>query len=220
VYSLIILLVLALVLSLSISFFFFIIVLLYMVLNLAYSSFLKKKTILDILAIASGFILRVYGGAIVINTHINAWLLLCVVSFSLFLAIGKRRSEKTLLMSMGSKHREVLSHYPENLLTVYTSMFANTTWLTYALFTFQYPSFIRHGSVLTLMSELPKAFVNQKLLMLTIPLVIYGVMRYLQLIYDEDKGGSPEEVLLTDKPLFGTVIAWGILTVVILYGIG
>lgn len=207
-------------LALQISFFFFFLSFLYVLLHFAYTLWLKHIPILDVMAIASGFILRVYAGAVAIDAHINVWLLLCVVSFSLFLAIGKRRSEKTLLRSKSLKaQRQVLSHYPENLLGIYTSMFANTTWLTYALFTFQQQVFITQGNVLTLMADLPRAFVNQKLLMLTIPLVIYGVMRYLQLIYDQDKGESPEEVLLNDWPLILTVGIWVILLIIIIYGI-
>jgi decaprenyl-phosphate phosphoribosyltransferase len=206
--------------SIGISFFFFLLCLTYFLLHFAYSLWLKHITILDVMAIASGFILRVYAGAVAIDAHINVWLLLCIISFSLFLAIGKRRSEKTLLKAKERQsHREVLSHYPENLLTIYTAIFATTTWLTYALFSFQHPAFIKTGPVLTLMSDLPRTFINQKLLMLTVPLVIYGVMRYLQLIYDQDKGESPEEVLLSDKPLLTTVFLWAVLLVFLLYGI-
>ncbi|MGI5828156.1 MAG: UbiA prenyltransferase family protein [Patescibacteria group bacterium] len=204
----------------GLSFFFFMLSFIYILLHFAYSLWLKHITILDVMAIASGFILRVYAGAVVIDAHINVWLLLCIVSFSLFLAVGKRRSERTLLKAKEHQnYRQVLTHYPESLLTIYTAMFATTTWLTYALFSFQHPAFIKTGPVLSLMSDLPRAFVNQKLLMLTVPLVIYGVMRYLQLIYDQDKGESPEEVLLSDKPLLGAVFLWGTLLVFILYGI-
>lgn len=208
-------------LSTKISFFFFFLSLLYTGLHFAYSIWIKHINILDVMAIASGFIIRVYAGAVAIDAHINVWLLLCIVSFSLFLAVGKRRSESTLLQSkiIGS-HKQVLSHYPENLLNIYTSMFANTTWLTYALFTFQQPTFIRMGHILNIMSDLPRAFVNQKLLMLTVPFVIYGVMRYLQLIYDQNKGESPEKILLTDKPLLITVGVWAFLLIFIIYGIG
>lgn len=202
----------------NISFFFFLIELVYLILQFAYTLWLKKQPILDVMTIATGFILRVYAGAIVINSHINVWLLLCVISFALFLAIGKRRSERTLLgRKVRQLHRESLVHYPEKLLDAYTTMFANTTWLTYALFSFQQPSNITHGPVLSLFSVVPRALVNEKLLMLTVPIVIYGVMRYLQLIYDQDKGESPAEVLLADRPLILVVFIWGLLVVMILY---
>jgi len=218
-FTAILLAVISLTLASRLSFFFFILCLSYAILHFAYSLWLKMFAIIDVLTIASGFVIRVYAGAVAVNAHINVWLLLCVVSFSLFLAIGKRRSEKTLLAGKGLEHREVLSHYPDKLLDIYTSMFANTTWLTYALFAFQQPTFIRQGSVLTLMSSLPKAFVNQKLLMVTVPIVIYGVMRYLQLIYDQDKGESPAEVLLSDKSLLTAISVWFVLVVLVMYGI-
>lgn len=205
----------------SISFFFFALNLAYIIIHFTYSIKLKHVAIVDVMTIALGFIIRVYAGAVVINAHINAWLLLCVISFSLFLAIGKRRSEQTLLDSTKNINakRKVLSHYPDLLLNTYTAMFATTTWFTYALFTFQQPIYVTHGKFLTLMSDLPRAFINQKLLMLTIPFVIYGVMRYLQLIYEQDKGESPAEVLLTDKPLIATIFFWGLITVFLIYGI-
>lgn len=219
-FSAILLTTISLYLAYKVSFFFFVLSLLYAVLHFAYSVWLKIYSIIDVLVIATGFVIRVYAGAVAINAHINVWLLLCVISFSLFLAIGKRRSEKTLLKGLSNKnHREVLSHYPDQLLDIYTSMFANTTWLTYALFAFQQPTFISQGPFLTLMSELPRAFVNQKLLMVTVPIVIYGVMRYLQLIYDQDKGESPADVLLSDKPLLSAIGIWGILLVIVEYGI-
>ncbi|NMB57482.1 UbiA prenyltransferase family protein [Candidatus Beckwithbacteria bacterium] len=218
IFAFISLILIVLFLSFSISFFFFFLVLVYLILQIAYTFWLKRINILDVMTIASGFILRVYVGAVAINSHINSWLLLCIISFALFLAIGKRRSEKTILEShLESKPREVLSHYPDNLLNIYTAMFATTTWLSYALFTFQQTIYIERGQVLTFMSFLPKTFINQKLLMFTIPLVIYGVMRYLQLIYDRNQGESPEKVLLADKPLLSTVFLWGLFTIAILY---
>jgi len=206
-------------LSWWLSFFLFITLLAYLTLQILYTSWLKHKPIIDILTIASGFILRVYGGALIIGAHINAWLLLCIISFALFLAIGKRRSELTLLQGQ-SESRKVLGRYPEKLLDIYTSMFANTTWVTYALFAFQFPSFSFSGRVLTLLAYLPKTFRSEKWLMATIPLVIYGVMRYLHLIYEKNKGESPERVLLSDKPMLITVLLWGLMVVGILYGLG
>jgi len=219
-FSAILIIFISLGLAVKISFFFFFLNLLYIILHFAYSLKLKHVSIIDVITIASGFILRVYAGAVAVNGHINAWLLLCIISFSLFLAIGKRRSEKTLMEAQSIEAaRKVLSHYPENLLGIYTAMFATATWLTYALFTFQQPIFITHGQFLSFMADLPKTFINQKLLMLTVPFVIYGVMRYLQLIYDQQKGESPEEVVLTDKPLMAAIGTWALLLIVIIYGV-
>ena len=152
----------------------------------------------------------------IIGAHINVWLLLCIISFALFLAIGKRRSELTLLQGQSSS-RKVLGRYPEKLLDVYTAMFANTTWVTYALFTFMFPSFSFSGKVLTLLADLPRTFRSEKWLMLTIPVVIYGVMRYLHLVYEKNEGESPEKILTADRPMMITVFVWGLMVVGILY---
>jgi len=201
------------------SFFLFITLLAYLTLQILYTSWLKHKPIIDILTIALGFILRVYGGALIIGAHINAWLLLCIISFALFLAIGKRRSELTLLQGQ-SESRKVLGRYPEKLLDIYTSMFANTTWVTYALFAFLFPPFTFKGRALTMLSILPKTLYSEKWLMMTIPVVIYGVMRYLHLIYEKNQGESPERVLTGDKPMLITVSLWMFMVIGILYGLG
>lgn len=201
------------------SYFLFFTMILYLLLQIIYTNYLKHRPIIDVMAIALGFILRVYGGAFIIGAHINVWLLLCIISFALFLAIGKRRSELTLLQGK-METRKVLGRYPEKLLDLYTVMFANTTWLTYALFTFMFPAFEFKGRLLTWLSYLPHTFRSEKWLMLTIPVVIYGVMRYLQLIYEKNEGESPEKILVSDQPMLITVILWGVLVVGILYGLG
>ncbi|MEA3354896.1 MAG: UbiA prenyltransferase family protein [Patescibacteria group bacterium] len=200
------------------SFFLFLAMLAYLILQVIYTNFLKHKPIFDVMIISLGFILRVYAGAMIIGAHINVWLLLCIISFSLFLAIGKRRSELTLLQGKTGS-RKVLGRYPEKLLDIYTSMFANTTWLTYALFTFMFPSFSFSGRALTLLADLPRTFRSEKWLMITVPLVIYGVMRYLHLIYEQNEGESPAKVLTGDKPMLITVLIWGLMVVGILYGL-
>ena len=203
----------------GLSFFLFLGMIGYLLLQFLYTFFLKKQPIIDVITIAFGFIIRVYSGAALIGAHLNVWLLLCIISFSLFLAIGKRRSELTLLQGENAS-RAVLGRYPEKLLDVYTAMFANTTWLTYALFTFMFPAFVFSGKALTLLSILPSTFHSEKWLMVTIPLVIYGVMRYLHLIYEKNQGESPAEVLTADRPMIITVGLWGLMVVGILYGLG
>ena len=208
----------SLVLGGMLSYFLFFTMILYLLLQVIYTNYLKTQPIIDVMAIALGFILRVYGGAFIIGAHINVWLLLCIISFALFLAIGKRRSELTLLQGK-METRKVLGRYPEKLLDLYTVMFANTTWLTYALFTFMFPAFEFKGRLLTWLSYLPNTFRSEKWLMVTIPIVIYGVMRYLQLIYEKNEGESPEKILTSDKPMMVTVSLWGLLVVGILYGL-
>jgi 4-hydroxybenzoate polyprenyltransferase len=210
---------LSLALGWSLSYFLFLTMVAYLILQFVYTTWLKHRPIVDVMAIALGFLMRVYGGAFIIGAHINVWLLLCIISFSLFLAVGKRRSELTLLQGkLGT--RKVLGRYPEKLLDLYTVMFANTTWLTYALFTFMLPAFSFKGRALTWLSYLPNTFRSEKWLMLTIPVVIYGVMRYLQLIYEKNQGESPEKILTADKPMLITVSLWGLMVIGILYGLG
>jgi 4-hydroxybenzoate polyprenyltransferase len=203
----------------SLSFFLFLTLVAYLILQIVYTCWLKNTPIMDVMVIALGFIIRVYSGAFIIGAHINVWLLLCIISFALFLAIGKRRSELTLIQGK-IETRKVLGRYPEKLLDLYTVMFANTTWLTYALFTFMFPVFSFKGKALTLLSYLPRTFRSEKWLMVTIPIVIYGVMRYLQLIYEKNQGESPEKILTADKPMLITVSLWMLMVVGILYGLG
>lgn len=208
-------------LSISLSLFFKILVVIYLALQLFYAKKLKHLPILDVISIATGFLIRVYAGAVVVNLHMSVWFLLTVVSASLFLAVGKRQSERTLLSKEKlGETRATLGKYSQRLLDQYTGMFANATWLTYALFAFQNqmtnnePAFERFAPLYTI---LPRTLQSQKLLMLTLPLVIFGVMRYLALVYEENKGESPELVLMRDKTLLTTVFVFGILVMVLIY---
>jgi decaprenyl-phosphate phosphoribosyltransferase len=202
--------------SLTFSSFFLVLAVMYAVLHILYSIKLKHIPILDVMAIAAGFVIRVYAGAVVVNLHMSVWFLLTVVSASLFLAVGKRQSERTL-MEGRSESRKILEHYSQRLLDIYTGMFANTTWLTYALYAFQQDDFVPQGTLLRVFTALPKTFITQKWLMITVPVVIFGVMRYLQLVYEKNHGESPDKVLLEDKPLLGAVVLWAILVIGILY---
>jgi len=194
-------------------------------LQLSYTFFLKNVILLDILAIAGTFILRVFAGEIATGYHINIWLFLTVISLSLFLAIGKRRSELTLLSgwsgSIPVKTRETLSRYSEKMLDVYISMFANSSWITYALYTFlQRPPVIRQPLVKFLNQYQLDILQERKLMTLTIPIAIYGIMRYLQLVYEKNEGESPEKVLFSDPPLMITCLLMTIMLFTIIYLIG
>lgn len=214
----------ALFLSFWLPLFFKLLIMAYLALQFAYSKYLKHVPIADVVSIASGFLIRVYAGAVVVNLHMSVWFLMTVISASLFLAVGKRQSERTLLSSTESADigstRKALKRYSQRLLDQYTGMFATATWLTYALFTFQDQNISFKSSFLSLYSFLPRTLHSEKLLMLTLPLVILGVMRYLQLIYEQNQGESPDRVLLGDKPLLTIVIAFGLLSFTILYVIG
>lgn len=203
---------------------FLILGVIYLTIQFFYSTVLKPIAVVDILAIALGYILRVYAGELAGGVHISVWLLLTTISLSLFLAIGKRRSELTLVSQSKSINiadvRKTLSHYSERLLDVYASIFATSTFVSYTLFTFlENPRGFNLGLSIFLPDFLP-AFFQRKWLMITIVPVVYGLMRYLQDIYEKHEGESPERVLTSDKPLLITVLTWIVLVIAIIYLIG
>lgn len=212
----------ALFISTMISGFFTFAIFTYAALQIFYSLFLRSLILLDVMAIASGFLLRVYAGAVLIDAHVTVWFILTVASLALFLAIGKRRSERTLLLGLENKDlatRRILLHYPETLLDGLTIMFATATWFSYTMFTFLQPPPSAGPQVLVLFGDyLPRTFLASKWLMLTVPFVIYGVMRYLYVIYEKKEGESPERVLLSDIPLLTSVLLWGIFVMIVIYG--
>lgn len=213
------------VLSTVINTTFFLFIIVYILLQIFYSSFLKTITVIDILAIAAGYILRVMGGEIASGFHISVWLLLTTISISLFLAIGKRRSELTLISSNKEANiaatRKTLSHYSERLLDVYASIFATSTFISYTLFTFlENPRGIHLSIGSIFLPDFLPGFFQRKWLMLTIIPVVYGLMRYLQDIYEKHEGESPEKVLFSDKPLLVTVTIWALLVIIIIYFVG
>lgn len=196
----------------------------YIILQILYSSIFKSVAIFDILFIATGYILRVLAGEVISGYHISVWLLLTTISISLFLAVGKRRSELTLLKEYnGAKVEEVrrsLSHYSDRLLDSFASMFVTSTFVFYSMFTFiENPSGIKINLDLLLPDFLPY-YLQRKWLMITIFPVIYGLMRYLQDIYERNEGESPDRVILSDKPLLASVLIWTLLVVFIIYFIG
>lgn len=200
---------------------FFSITVIYIILVLSYTLLLKHIAVIDILTIALAYFLRVYAGEAATGYHLSIWLSLAVFSLSLFLAIGKRRSELTLLQNYAhfqpKDTRATLGHYSEKLLDTYTAMFANSTWITYAFYTFlERPPESRWPYREYLFETFSP---DRKWLMVTLPFVLFGIMRYMQLIY-EGKGESPEKILTSDIPLLTTVITWGVTAILVIYLIG
>lgn len=193
----------------------------YLILQVLYSKKLKQFPIWDIGAIATSFVIRVYAGATVAYIHLNSWFLLTVISAALFLAVGKRQSERTLMLGSQPEKlgttRGTLKRYSQRLLDQYTSIFATATWLAYALFTFQY-QFVQSENLAQFYDNLPIALRPEKLLMFTIPLAIIGIMRYLQLVYESNQGESPERVLIKDKPLLLLALTLITMVIVLIYG--
>lgn len=211
----------SLILSSTISSGFFLITILFVFLHIAYSMFLKHIEIIDILTLAGGYIIRVFAGEVVTGFHISVWLLLTTISLSLFLAIGKRRSELTLLgrysLEKISITRKTLSHYTEKLLDVYLSIFATCAFMFYTLFTFLENPQGARVSFDFIPADILGTYLQKKWLMVTIIPVIYGLMRYLQRIYEKQEGESPERVLFSDRPLLTSVVVWALLVVLIIY---
>jgi len=181
-------------------------ILIYLGLQILYSLGLKNIHVVDILIIATGFILRVYAGAFVINAHLSVWFFLCVFSASLFLAAGKRRAEINLLEAVDGGTRKSLTKYSKELLNSYVTMFGNATWMSWSLYTF-FESPKASLNFWLVLAEVSRATTINKLMMLTIPVVIFGIMRYEALIF-EGKSEAPEKLLLTDKALLTAVILW------------
>ena len=194
---LIVLLLISLSLAWSINALFFLTALAYFALVVSYSLWLKFLVILDVFAIAFGFLLRALAGAVAIAVSISPWFLVCTLLLSLFLALTKRRQEAVTLAHNGLEHRKVLQHYPLQYLDQLISIVTAATIIGYSLYTFTAS--------------------QSDLFMLTIPLVIYGIFRYLYLVHNKDLGESPDEVLLQDRPLQGAVLLWVLASVLILY---
>lgn len=173
----------------------------YLLLNLLYSKYLKRVVILDVFCLAGGFVLRVVGGAAVIDVELSRWLIICTVPLALFLGFSKRRSEM-LLEAEVVNHRRVLSQYNKLFLDMSIGILTAATVISYALYTISEETIAKFGT-------------NR--LMLTIPFVLYGVFRYLYLVYGKSGGGNPSQALLTDLPLMAAVIAWALVAGVILY---
>jgi 4-hydroxybenzoate polyprenyltransferase len=170
----------------------------YLLLMALYSVRLKHVVLLDVFIIASGFVLRILAGAVVIPVMISPWLYLVAILLSLFLAFSKRRHELVLLQGEASNHRQILKEYSLPLLDQMITIVAAATIMAYSLYTFEGPT----G--------------NQRL-MITIPLVLYGMFRYLYLMHIRMEGGSPEEVLLRDRHMLGTVVLCTVLIIIVLY---
>lgn len=201
---------------------FFSLALAFILLQYTYSLIWKKLSVIDVLVITTGYFIRVYAGEAATGYHISVWLALAALSLALFLAVGKRRAELTLMQGFRGVFpkdtRASLSHYSEKLLDTYTAMFANSTFITYAFYTFfERPA--TQGFFFRGFSEMTIDIIARKWLMLSIPFVLYGIMRYMQLIY-EGQGESPEKILTSDKPLLTTIILWGLCVFVVIYGIG
>jgi len=182
---------------------FLIAALLYVVLLVAYSAWLKHVVIVDVIVVAGGFVLRAIAGAVVIDVEMSGWLLICTILLALFLALGKRRYEYLALDRDAALHRPILAEYSPALLDQMIAVVTASTVTAYALYT---------------MSPETVAKFRTHLLPATLPFVLYGVFRYLYLLYQRQLGGNPSELLLGDRALLINTIGWICAVLLIIYG--
>jgi len=175
----------------------------YAVLLGAYSVWLKHVVIVDVIVVAIGFVLRAVAGAVAIDVGISGWLLICTVLMALFLALGKRRHEYLTLGEAAVRHRPILAEYSAGLLDQMIAVVTASTVTAYALYT---------------MSPETVAKFETRLLPATLPFVLYGIFRYLYLLYRRQLGGNPSELFLNDGPLLVNTLLWILAVALIIYG--
>jgi 4-hydroxybenzoate polyprenyltransferase len=173
----------------------------YLLIQLAYSFWLKNIVIVDVMLVASGFILRVVAGVPLVKAErFSPWLYICMMLLALLIGFGKRRHELVLLKENANMHRQSLQDYNLPLLDHIISIVTASTLLAYALYTFSAPNLPPNHTM-----------------MLTLPFVLYGIFRYLYLIHVKGMGGAPEEIALSDRPLQATVVLWGLSVIIVMY---
>jgi 4-hydroxybenzoate polyprenyltransferase len=164
----------------------------YLALQVVYTLWLKRIALVDVVVIATGFVLRALAGAVVIHVVISPWLLLCAMLLALFLGLCKRRHEKVNLAGQGT--REALESYDEKLLDLLISMMGGASLVCYSIYTLWPETVAKFGT---------------PWLGATIPFVVFGLFRYMDLVYRQEKGDRPEQILLTDGPLMVDVALYG-----------
>jgi 4-hydroxybenzoate polyprenyltransferase len=174
----------------------------YLLIQVAYSFWLKNVVIIDVMIIAAGFLMRVAAGVPLADAPISPWLYICMTLLALLIGFGKRRHELTLLKENANAHRQSLEDYNISLLDHVISIVTASILLAYALYTFSAPN-------------LPE----EHTMMLSIPFLLYAIFRYLYLIHVKGMGGAPEEIVFSDRPLQVSVVLWGLSVIVVLYAL-
>ncbi len=179
---------------------FVLVLAIYIIIHLAYSLYLKRVAIVDVLTIAAGFVLRVWGGGLAIDVHPSHWLILCTLMLSVFLGFCKRRAE---LVDMGEHagSRSVLKDYSTAFLDQAVSMMTSVTIVCYVLYVidiYTIETFHTRG------------------LLVTVPFVMYGLFRYLQLVYHHRRGQDPAFLATRDWPLLITLVLWGLICLLVI----
>lgn len=241
-FSLFVLTIVSLVLSLYFSISFFVLALIFLFLHFFYSLYLKRFPVVDIFTISFSFVLRTWGGVVATGYHVPIWLLMTIFFISLFMATVKRHAE---LVAHGDETRISLYRYKGHLLYFLSTTFATLTIVSYALYTYtlyidpSQQAIFQETATETFCNQedmtekekkecreqditrlIPQMFPNieaRKLMMLSIPFVVYGIARYAQLLYEREEGERPEKIITTDKPLIFTIILWAAVVVLLIY---
>src|SRR3990167_8850001 len=231
--------IISLILSLYFSISFFALSIIFLFLHFFYSLYLKRFPVVDIFTISFSFVLRTLGGVVATGYHGPLWLLMTIFFISLFMATVKRHAE---LVTHGEETRSSLFRYKNHLLYFLSTTFASLTIVSYAMYTYtlyidpSQQAIFRDNSVCDrfYMTEkdrgeceeqdiiriIPELFPNleaRKLMMITIPFVVYGIARYAQLLYEREEGERPERIITTDRPLFVTIFLWTTAIVLLIY---
>ena len=204
--------VISIALSITISTQFFFTILIFLLIHILYSFYLKRISIVDIFIISLSFMIRTLAGEIATGYHVPIWLLFTIFFFSLFMASVKRQAE---LVLNGAKARASLQSYKDYLLLFLTNTFATATIITYSLFT--YYSIIEKDFSQNFLSNFLPNVESKKMLMITIPFVVYGIARYAQILYEKEEGERPEKIITTDKPLLAVMFLWSLSIIIIIY---
>jgi len=184
---------------------FFLVLLIYLGVQILYNLWLRDVVIFDVFCVAAGFFLRVIAGAVVVSVPMSRWLMICTILIAMFLILSKRRYEVIVLGKIeGAKHRKVLSQYSAHLLDQMIGVTTAGVLLSYLLYCTS-PETVQK--------------LRTENMIYTFPFVLYGIFRYLYLIYQKREGGSPERIILSDRPLLASVLLWVVLCVLILKGV-
>jgi 4-hydroxybenzoate polyprenyltransferase len=205
----------SLILSLNFSIGFFILSISFLALHFFYSMYFKKHAVLDIFTISFSFIMRAFAGQIATGYHIQIWLFLTIFFISLFIATVKRQAE---LIHNGAETRQSLNYYKEHLINFLSTTFATSTIIAYSLYTFlEKPPLIETKLSASIFYNILPGFETRKWFVITIPLVVYGIARYAQLLYEKEQGETPERIITKDIPLITTIVLWGIIVISLIY---
>lgn len=213
-FAVFILSIVSLVLALFVSIPFFVVAFTFLLLHFFYSLYFKQKPVLDIFVISFSFMLRAFAGSVISGYHIQIWLLLTIFFISLFIASVKRHAE---LVNQGTQTRTSLINYKETLLLFLTSTFATMTITSYSLYTFLETPPLKEHTLFKGLSLILPEFEARKWLMVTIPLVVYGIARYGQLLYEREQGEAPEKIITRDKGLLTILTLWATIVIVLIY---